>query len=252
MKKIVFVVLAAMLLLCMTPTAFASSAKLDNNITSTDLDVQAAYRASESEATISVDITWTGLNFTYNGTQVWDAAAHKYVDGTSGGWAASAAAITITNHSNTILQADLRFDAQEGFDEIDMIFTANAPYIGSAYTNENGGEACSITIPLIPDGTLPESATQSTAIGTITVSVQPVTNMTHQAIAAKFSELYLKMSEQDHTVRGAAYFKDPAAEEAFRAALEGISDVDATNVTAMNAALNSILTTYYNGLTIRQ
>lgn len=250
MKKIFALALAALLLLGMTTTAFASSTNLSNTTTTANLGVQASYHATDT--TISVDISWSGLNFTYNGTQVWDATTHKYVDSTMGGWAASNAAITITNHSNAILQADLRFKAADGFDDIDMIFSANTPYIGSAYTSENGGETCSVTIPLIPNGPLAETITESTAIGTILVSVQPVTGMTHRAISNELAELYVNMVDQEVIQRGTVYLKDQDAVDAISNALGVMEDPNITEETALNAALNDVITAFYNGLAIKQ
>jgi hypothetical protein len=254
MKKIFTLALAAMLLLGMTTTAFATSTNLDNDTKSTDLGVQAVYHAEgNDDATISVEISWTGLNFTYNGgTQIWDASAHKYVTDTPGGWAVSNASIIITNHSDTILQAGLHFTAEDDFDGIGMIFAAEAPYIGSAYTGENGGEACSITIPLIPDGTLAETITESTAIGTITVSVQPVVGMTQKDISAELAAQYGGMLELTSMKRGDVYLKDQNAIEAIAAALSVMEDPSLTEETALNAALNDVITAFYNGLAIKQ
>lgn len=253
MKKIFALALAALLLLGMTTTAFASSANLDNTTTSQNLGVQAVYHAEDNkDTTISVEISWTGLNFTYNGTQVWDATTHKYVDSTQSVWAVSNAAITITNHSNTILRANLRFNAADGFDDIDMIFSANAPYIGSAYTSENDGEACAVTIPLIPNGPLAKNITESTAIGTITVSVQPVADKTHKAISDELNLQYLEMIDQTATQRGTVYLKDQDAVDAIGNALGVMANLDITEETVLNAALNDVITAFYNGLAIKQ
>ena len=254
MKKILTLALAAMLLLCMTTTAFATSTNLDNTNKSIDLGVQAVYHADgNNAATISVEIAWTGLNFTYNGaTQIWDASAHKYVTDTPGGWAASDATITITNHSDTILQAGLHFTAEDDFDDIDMIFSAKAPYLGSAYTDKNGGEACAVTIALIPDGTLAETITESTAIGTITVSVLPVIGKTPRDISSELALRYLEMAEQSPTRRGDVYLKDQIALDNIGTALGVMDDPSLTEETELNAALNDVITAFYNGLAIKQ
>ena len=254
MKKILTLALAAMLLLCMTTTAFATSTNLDNTTKSTDLGVQAVYHADgNNDATISVEIAWTGLNFTYNGaTQIWDASAHEYVTDTPGGWAVSDATITIVNHSDTILQAGLKFTAEDDFDDIDMIFSAKAPYLGSAYTGKNGGEACAVTIALIPDGTLAETITESTAIGTITVSVQPVVDKTPRDISDELALRYLEMAEQPPTQRGDVYLKDQDAIDAIGIALGVMDDPSLTEETELNAALNDVITAFYNGLAIKQ
>ena len=250
MKKILSLVLAAVLLLTMPSTVFASSVKLTNTTTSADLGVEAIYQSGDDAQTICVDISWEGLNFTYTGaTQVWDAAAHKYNPSTNGGWVANNAAITITNHSNVILQANLSFTPATGFDEIGMIFTSNAPYIGSAYTGSNGGSACAVTIPLIPIGDLPESTTTKTAIGAITVSVQTV-NQTPQVIQGELAAWYLDLAEEKGVNRGDVYFKDLDAADAVEIAL-GEWNPDAEE-TVLNAALNNIITAFYSGLTIKQ
>ena len=216
--------------------------------------MQAVYHADgNNDATISVEIAWTGLNFTYNGaTQIWDASAHEYVTDTPGGWAVSNASIIITNHSDTILQAGLKFTAEDDFDDIDMIFSAKAPYLGSAYTDKNGGEACAVTIALIPDGTLAETITESTAIGTITVSVQPVVGMTQKDISAELALQYIEMAEQPPTQRGDVYLKDQIALDNISTALGVMDDPSLTEETELNAALNDVITAFYNGLAIKQ
>lgn len=48
----------------------------------TDIDVNAKYVDSVAAATtISVDVTWEAMEFTYtvSGTKTWDAAKHEYV-----------------------------------------------------------------------------------------------------------------------------------------------------------------------------
>ena len=117
MKKILSLILAVSLLAGIGIAVRASS--ITEDTPEATQSVQAVYQTEgETPAVIRVDIAWTGMSFTYNGPSQpqWDAENHKYVS-SEGYWSPSNAAITITNHSNAIIQADIGYRALDAFSD---------------------------------------------------------------------------------------------------------------------------------------
>lgn len=172
MKKILSIMLALALISSVITTVFAADIVEDNG-TATG-DVKASYVAGEAGGTVvSVDIAWTGLEFTYNGEshKVWDPATHSYTgEETPAGWATSNASITITNHSNTYINTTLSYTKETNYSDASVVFGSSNVWVGNA---DNGsGAAQSTTIPVVPTGSVPESIGNETKIGEITVKIR--------------------------------------------------------------------------------
>ena len=172
MKKILSIVLALALMSSVITTVFAADIE-ENNGTATG-DVKASYVAGEAGGTVvSVDIAWTGLEFTYNGEshKVWDPVTHSYTgEETPAGWATSNASVSITNHSNTYIHATLSYTKETNYSDASVVFGSRNVWVGNA---DNGsGAAQSTTIPVVPTGYVPETIGNETKIGEITVKIQ--------------------------------------------------------------------------------
>lgn len=115
MKKLFSVILAVLLVFSLNAVAFAASGSASGlGETQQNIDVNATYSASVSTPeVVSVDISWGAMEFTYSvgGTNNWNPGTHSYTENTSGSWTASGNNITVTNHSNVAVEAELSFDA---------------------------------------------------------------------------------------------------------------------------------------------
>ena len=112
MKKFLSILLALVMALSLSVTAFAAE---NNGTSGTDITVNGTYSPGTSTAdeTISVDIAWEAMNFTYTAPSqgTWNPATHAYEGQTAGGWSDNTRAITVTNHSNVAVNATLAFNA---------------------------------------------------------------------------------------------------------------------------------------------
>ena len=115
MKKINSVILALLLTLSFNLVSFAASGSVSGiGETQQNIDVNATYSASVSTPeVVSVDISWGAMEFTYSvgGTNNWNPGTHSYNENTSGSWTATGNNITVTNHSNVAVEAELSFAA---------------------------------------------------------------------------------------------------------------------------------------------
>lgn len=107
MKKAITLMLAVLMILSMATIAMAAAPG-----DSEDIDVTAKYNSSISTVTVySVDIVWEDMTFTYNEEteKVWNAADHSYTSTTTGDWDKTTATITVTNHSNAAVTANVAY-----------------------------------------------------------------------------------------------------------------------------------------------
>lgn len=172
--RIVTVLLILVMLFSLSITAFAAESMTGTNDTSST-DVHGTYIAGTSGGTVfSVDISWTDMNFTYYGASspVWDPVTHTYSgEEREAGWADSNAYIEVTNHSNTHINVNLSYSANDDFKDARVLFQYNGAYVGRA---DNGmgmagaGLPQTVRIGIIPSGSLPEG-TKDTVIGSITL-----------------------------------------------------------------------------------
>ena len=74
-------------------------------------EVTGTYVAGTTGGTVfSVDISWSGMSFTYHAEQepVWDAENHTYSDAKAAYWEGTGT-ITVTNHSNAAVTANVAY-----------------------------------------------------------------------------------------------------------------------------------------------
>lgn len=108
MKKVISLIAAIALMASVTTTAFAATNTIGTDGGTADIPVKAKYNNSTtSTQTISVDIEWGKMEFTYNvaGTQTWNPATHTYTDNTTAQWTAEGNSVKVTNHSNVDVDA---------------------------------------------------------------------------------------------------------------------------------------------------
>ncbi len=149
----------------------------------TDIDVNAKYVDSVAAATtISVDVTWEAMEFTYtvSGTKTWDAAKHEYVISATDAWSGSDNEITVTNHSNAAVNAEFAFAPLTEYRTVNGTFSQNVLNLPTA--EGKAVDAAEITgkTVLTLSGTLEKATTAMTKVGT-------VTNHSNVGIMAKFN-----------------------------------------------------------------
>lgn len=113
MKKLLTAVLALMLVFSVCVPAFAAdnSAQI-NGYNSSDISAEGVIvPAGEPNIKISADITWDELLFVYkDGGKKWNPETHQE-ENLAGGWETTQKKITVTNHSNTDIVADISFES---------------------------------------------------------------------------------------------------------------------------------------------
>lgn len=170
MKKLTSLVLAAAMVLALGAITFAETITTgDQNI-----DVEAKYQDRTTTATVySVDITWGAMQFTYaeNGTMTWNPSDHTYSGSTTAGWTATGNTVTVVNHSNADITASFAFEALETYSEVTGTFDIESEALAAGVVN--GYDAADeVTVRLTLGGTLPETVTNYTKIGKITVTIE--------------------------------------------------------------------------------
>ena len=109
MKKFLSVILALVIALSLSVTAFAAT---NDGTQDTEITVNGSFvSGTAGSSVISVDITWDAMDFTYTAPSqgTWNPATHAYDGQTEGGWSDNTPAITVTNHSNVAVNATLGF-----------------------------------------------------------------------------------------------------------------------------------------------
>lgn len=173
MKKIISSIMALAMLASLSTTAFASNGI--GNGGSDSAEVYGTYqKGGDTEIVYSVDVSWTDFEFTYNGASkgTWNPETHQYDNSTEAGWADDKGTITVTNHSNTAVEASVSYKAAEGFESAGMEFDKNVLELSTADNGLDGAAGTPVTgtVTVTPTGSLPENA-KNTVIGTITITI---------------------------------------------------------------------------------
>ena len=111
MKKTLSIILALVLALSLSVTAFAAT---NDGSSPTEIDVNGSFvSGTAADEKISVDIVWDPMDFTYTAPSqgTWNPATHAYEGATEGGWSDNTPSITVKNHSNVAVNATLDFKA---------------------------------------------------------------------------------------------------------------------------------------------
>lgn len=171
MKKILSLILALALVMSLSVTAFA--AETNDGSQNTSIDVNALYSDGVSTPeVISVNVEWGAMSFTYSvsGTKTWDATKHEYTTNSNAAWTATGNTVTVTNHSNVAVKAELSFDADAAYNTVTGSFDKATLLLdsGDGLTYANADKD---TATLTLAGTLADSVKTSTKVGTITVKI---------------------------------------------------------------------------------
>ena len=111
MKKTLSIILALVLALSLSVTAFAAT---NDGSSPTEIDVNGSFvSGTAADEKISVDIVWDPMDFTYTAPSqgTWNPATHAYDGYAEGSWSDNTPAITVKNHSNVAVNATLGFTA---------------------------------------------------------------------------------------------------------------------------------------------
>lgn len=201
MKKLISLILALVMVMGLATTAFAEEAgsktlNKDNSYTH-DIQVNGEYiQQLKSDEIISVDVEWGAMNFTYAATQqgTWQPDSHTYSNATEkAAWVGDTTSdIKVTNHSNVDVTANFSFKA-----DISTVTGSFAEATASAALIEDDDEpekndkkdqslsvdlkagevdgyatADNKTVTFTIGGSLADTYTTNTKLGTITVSVE--------------------------------------------------------------------------------
>lgn len=124
MKKFCTLFLAIIMIATLALPVFAEES-VDANGGSANVNVNGVVRYTGSSETqiISVDVAWEDMTFTYvEGVHFgWNPENHEYAGAYEGYWENNRADITVTNHSNTEVNATLSFES--GVDTVSGAFT---------------------------------------------------------------------------------------------------------------------------------
>lgn len=172
MKKITSLILAVVMVMSLSVNIFAADGITNGGSDSSE--VRGTYSSEAVVTRYSVDISWKGLNFTYNGDfkGTWNTEKHEYENAIAAGWTSGSGTITITNHSNTDIIATPSYTAEEDYKSADMKFSVSALKVETADNGVDGASGTAVTkqITVSPSGSLPEKANNS-IIGRITISI---------------------------------------------------------------------------------
>ncbi len=179
MKKFITIIISMVITISISFSALAANVVVNGGTETAE--VRGTYKVPEPTKVYSVDISWQGLDFTYNGPSkgVWNPKTHLYENPASEGlWNDTNGTITVTNHSNTDIKVTPVYQAKSGYESASMVFKFSELPLKSADNGNDGvaGVATTGKIPVEPSGYLPAGTPDNTVIGEITVTISDAAN----------------------------------------------------------------------------
>lgn len=189
MKKLVTILLTAAMAATMSVSAFAEATELTTSPAENKeagdytIGVNGTYKeGTAADETISVDIAWDSMEFTYtNGGYYYDASEHETKANAEGGqWDDGKKSITITNHSNVAIDASFKFEAADGvtttgtfYKNGSAIETEAEQKLSLASGEKTAANAATYVTPSdsISFGVSGAAISEDTRLGTITVTI---------------------------------------------------------------------------------
>lgn len=175
MRSLLSVILSFILVVGMATGSYAATSNGNDTTISVVGNVN---EAAAAETSVSVDVVWDSMTFTYNegNPGQWSAEEHKYVGVTEGYWSEDTATITVTNHSNTALNTELSFSASVTgiigtFTETSGTANDNTLELASA-EGVTGTNVPTASAEFGIDGVAIDQ--DNTSLGTITVSIETI------------------------------------------------------------------------------
>lgn len=118
--------------MCVSMTNVASAGTVNENQGTDSQNVTGTYVKGTAATIYCVDIVWDSLDFTYKAgeSKIWNPETHTYTTDSSTGWfnanGEQSSTITVTNHSNTAIEATVGFKrASSDFDELIWAYLFN-------------------------------------------------------------------------------------------------------------------------------
>lgn len=181
MRKLISLFLVLAMLLSFSVTAFAAETEdrtataNENSDYKASIDVNGKYISQlDSDKIISVDVAWQDMNFIYYGSQegTWNPTTHTYDGEKTATWNKTTSDITVTNHSNLEVTANLSYT--QSVTSVTGNLSATSLTLESAaqdkYMGENADKAPSATSTFTIGGTMNKSSAKD--LGTITVALK--------------------------------------------------------------------------------
>lgn len=190
MKKAISLALALSLSSVLSTTAFAAA--IEENGGKQDIGVKAKYIENiVTEKTIYADVVWGEMEFTYSvsGSKIWNVDEHDYDLESEGKWSASGNEISVTNHSNTPIAADVTYKPLAGYSEVTGKLTKESFELPSAEGKTYDDASLTETTELTLSGELSCDVTKMTKVGTATVTISESDGSSIVKEAATYAEL---------------------------------------------------------------
>ena len=183
-KEILAVVLALVMVICMSVPAFASDDTVSGETLTNPnpIEVTGKYGDAAPATVYSVNIKWGAMEFTYstNNTAKWNPENHTYtVTAESAGWTNNGNEVTVTNHSNAAVGVAFKFNpianaADFGAYTGKIDVENNKTQLAAAVEGTSFESADSVKATLTFSGSLKATATNFAKLGEITITLSPV------------------------------------------------------------------------------
>lgn len=175
MKKSAIALMGLACTLAVSSFAFASSPITSTGGTGTQ-DVMGQYHTDDDADTVyNVDVAWDSMAFTYTVASegTWNPSTHSYDSASEGSWSETDNTVKVTNHSNAAVNVTVRYAAESSYSGITGSFSNGSFQLATAEGTEVGS-APNKTAALTLSGALDKSVTDSTKLGTATVTISAV------------------------------------------------------------------------------